>query len=169
MHRKNSTISLSRKIENLPDLLYRSRFIIVIIFSIILLLAGCSKSTGISAIQPNLYQQYFEQNILNRDYRVQLATDNGVDLTAQYSGYTFRMLETTLYNGTMTASNGPANYTGTWSCNDDYSKLVITLPVSPAVFVFLTREWRFTKKDIPIMQLAPWGTTDPKVLHMERL
>ena len=169
MQPKKNPIFISHKIEDMPNFLYRSRFIIVIVFSILLLLAGCSKNPASNPVLQNFYQQYFEQNILNRDYRVQLATDNGVDLTAQYSGYTFRMLETTLYNGTMTASNGPANYTGTWSCNDDYSKLVITLPASPPEFVFLTREWKFTKKDIPIMELAPWGTTEPKVLHMERL
>jgi hypothetical protein len=33
---------------------------------------------------------------------------------------------------------------------------------------FLNREWRFTKKSLPQMELAPWGTTEPLVLHMLR-
>ena len=48
------------------------------------------------------------------------------------------------------------------------SKLVITLPTTPSIFVFLNREWRFTKKALPEMELAPWGTTEPLVLHMLR-
>jgi len=59
-------------------------------------------------------------------------------------------------------------YTGTWSSNDDYSKLVITLPNPPSEFSFLSREWRFTSKNLPTLELAPWGSTDPIVLHMRR-
>ena len=170
MRQKNLTLSGPAKAEGLPDLLYRSRFIIVIILSILLLLSGCKKSIeNATQQQLNIYQAYFEQNILNHDYQVQLATDNGTDLTPQYNTYTFRLLETTPANGAMTATNGTSTYTGSWSCNDDYSKLVINLPSPPSAFVFLTREWRFTKKDITIMELAPWGTTEPKVLHMQRL
>ena len=169
MQQKYSILSLSQKVEELPGFLYRLRFIIVIIFSILLLLTGCNKSPGTDLLSQNLYEQFFEQNILNHDYRVRLASDNGVDLTAQYSSYTFRLLKSTAFNGPVTVSNGLTNYTGSWTCNDDYSKLVLTLPSSPAEFVFLTREWKFTKKDFAVMELAPWGTTEPKVLQMERL
>lgn len=153
----------------LPVFLFRMRFVIVVIISLILLLTGCSKSGGISAIPQTVLQQFFEQNILNRDYKVKLATDTGVDLTPRYNGYIFRLLKNTSFDGALTATKGPAIYNGTWSSNDDYSKLVITLPTLPVEFVFLNREWKFTKKDIPVMELAPWGTTDPKVLQMERL
>ena len=169
MQPNHSTLSLSRKIDSLPGLLYRLRFIIVIIFSVLLLLTGCSKSAGTDPLSQNLYEQFFEQNILNHDYRVKLATDNGIDLTAQYSSYTFRLLKSTTFNGPVTVSSGLANYTGSWSCNDDYSKLTISLPASPAEFIFMTREWKFTKKDLSVMELAPWGTTELKVLHMERM
>ena len=169
MPHKNSSIRFNHSIDDMPHLLYRMRYTIVIVFSMILLLWGCSKDGGTGPITGNLYQQYFEQNILNRDYRVKLATDNGTDLTAQYNGYTFRLLKNTLQDGPLTVSNSLLSYNGTWSCNDDYSKLVINLPSLPPEFVFLSREWRFTRKDFTIMELAPWGTTEPKVLHMERL
>lgn len=136
--------------------------------AILVVLNGCSKSAIVESIQQTALEKQFEDNILNRNFRVQLATDNGVDLTAQYNGYTFRLLKTTNYNGAMTAEKNAVTYYGAWSSNDDYSKLVISLPASPAEFIFLTREWKFTKKSLPVMELAPWGTTEPKVLHMER-
>ena len=130
-------------------------------------IGGCSKS-AVETVQTTYLQQQFEDNILNKNFRVHLATDNGVDLTAQYTGYTYALYKSTYYNGPMTALKNGITLNGTWSSNDDYSKLVITFPSAPAEFVFLNRDWKFTKKSLPIMELAPWGTLEPKVLHMER-
>jgi len=71
----------------------------------------------------------------------------------------------------MTAIKNGTTYTGTWSCNEDFSKLTISLtqPTTPAEFVFLNRAWKFTKKAVPVMELAPWGNLNPQVLNMERL
>lgn len=129
--------------------------------------ASCSKK-AVETAQTTYYQQQFEDNILNKNFRVHLATDNGADLTAQFTGYTFVLYKSTYYNGPMTAVKNGTTYNGFWSSNEDYSKLVITFPSAPPEFVFLNREWRFTKKALPIMELAPWGTLEPKVLHMER-
>ncbi|MBK7433975.1 MAG: hypothetical protein IPI66_08800 [Chitinophagaceae bacterium] len=129
---------------------------------------GCSKSAIEQAQQANA-QNYFEDNFLNRDYIVHLATDNGADLTAQYTGFVFRLVKGTSFDGPINASKNGTTYTGSWSTNADYSKLVISLPVSVPEFIFLVREWKFTRKGIPILELAPWGTTEAKVLHMERL
>ena len=129
---------------------------------------GCGKSAIVKAAQTSYLQQQFEDNILNKNFRVYLATDNGSDLTSQYTGYTFVLLKSTFNNGPMTAVKNTITYNGSWSSNEDYSKLVITFPAVPAEFVFLNREWKFTKKALPIMELAPWGTLEPKVLHMER-
>jgi hypothetical protein len=172
MQLKNIPVFTALNSKNMPDLIYKSRFIIAIAFAAILLLSGCSKSQLEALVeQPSqtLLQQYFEQNILNRDFKVELAADSTANLTAQYSNYTFRLTKNTLLTGPITATAGTSIYTGTWSCNDDYSKLVITLPNTVPEFSFLNREWRFTKKAVPIMELAPWGTIEPKVLHMERL
>ena len=142
----------------------------VIFFTALMVLfvfGGCAKK-AVEQAQASYLQQQFEDNILNKNFRVYLASDNGTDLTSQYSGYTYVLLKSTYYNGPMTAVKNGTTYNGSWSSNDDYSKLVITFPSTPAEFVFLNREWRFTKKALPIMELAPWGTTDPKVLHMER-
>jgi hypothetical protein len=71
----------------------------------------------------------------------------------------------------MTAIKNGQTYSGTWSCTEDYGKLTIniTQPSIPASFEFINRAWRFTKKDIPTMELAPWGSTAAIVLHMQRL
>jgi len=134
---------------------------------ICLCFTGCSKK-AVEQAQATYAQQQFETNILNRNFRVHFASDNGVDLTSQFTGYTFVLYKSTYFNGPMTAVKNGTTYTGSWSSNDDYSKLVIGFPSAPPEFTFLVREWRFTKKDLPVMELAPWGTLEPKILHMER-
>lgn len=150
-------------------MLFRSRLLIAMTAAILLLATACKKPAPEYVM--NVYEQYFETNILNTDFKVLLATDNGNDLTPQYEGYRFRLLKNTYYDGPMTGTRNGVTISGSWSSNDDYSKLVITLnqPSVPTEFQFLNRQWRFTRKAIPVMELAPWGTTDPKVLHMERL
>lgn len=113
-------------------------------------------------------EQYFESNVLNQNFIITLAVNNGADITTNYNGYIFKMMKTTFYQGPAQVTKGSSVYTGSWSSNNDYSKLVITLPASPADFVFLTREWRFTKKLLPQLELAPWGSAEPVVLHLLR-
>lgn len=148
----------------------RHKFILLFILPLFLF-TSCSKElqnavngTGTSS----LLEQLFETNFLNQNFTISLATNNGVDLTSNYTGYLFKMMKTDYYHGPATATKGSTVYTGTWSSNSDYSKLVITLPSSPSEFVFLNREWKFTKKAVPEMELAPWGTLEPLVLHMLR-
>ena len=147
----------------------RNYFLLLLISAFIF--TSCSKElqnavngTGTSTI----LEQYFETNVLNQNFTINLATNNGVDLTANYNGYLFKMMKTDFYHGPAQITKGTIVYTGTWSTNTDYSKLVITLPNTPSEFVFLSREWRFTKKALPQMELAPWGTTESLVLHMLR-
>jgi len=147
----------------------RNYFLLLLISAFIF--TSCSKDlqnavngTGTSTI----LEQYFETNVLNQNFTINLATNNGVDLTANYNGYLFKMMKTDFYHGPAQITRGTTVYTGTWSTNTDYSKLVITLPNTPSEFVFLNREWRFTKKALPQMELAPWGNTELLVLHMLR-
>jgi hypothetical protein len=136
--------------------------------SLMLLSIGCKK-TSVTPTE-ELYQKYFEQNVLNSDFVVSLATDNGSDSTTKYAGWVFRLLKNTYFDGPMTAVKNGVTYTGTWMCNADYGKLTINIntPSVPASFLFINREWRFTKKDLPTMELAPWASTAPVVLHMFR-
>ena len=173
MPQKNLSISFLRNFESMSTFVYKSRFIIAIGIALALLLSGCKKDTAATDTTNSALQYYFSQNILNRNFIVERAIDTANDITANYSGYTFVLSNDTSYlHGPMTGTKtGMTTISGTWSCNDDYSRLQITLnsPFVPQEFVFLNRAWKFTKKAIPIMELAPWGTTDPKVLHMQRL
>jgi hypothetical protein len=150
----------------IKSLIYKS----VIFFMaaiIMLVITSCSKAV-VQEVQQTAFEKQFEDNILNKNFRVELAMDNGADLTDQFAGYTFVLYKSTYYNGTMTAVKNSVTYNGTWSCNDDYSQLVISFPSAPSEFIFLNRSWKFTKKSLPVMELAPWGTLEPRILHMER-
>lgn len=148
-------------------MVYRIRYLLAIVTALILL-NSCKKA--VAPIQQNIAEQYFEQNILNKDFIVKLASDNGSDLTTDYNGYKFRLFKNTMLDGPMTGVRNGDTVRGTWSSNTDYGKLIInlTLPSAPAEFEFINRPWRFTRKALPVMELAPWGTTEAKILHMER-
>jgi hypothetical protein len=135
------------------------------LLSFLLLCNSCKKGIGDNN---SLLEKYFETNILNTNFVVSLAKDNGIDITANYNGYIFVLLKTDFYHGPMKVSKNGIVYDGTWSSNSDYSKLTITLPNSPSEFVFLSREWRFTSKNLPTLKFAPWGSNAPVELNMLR-
>jgi len=170
MPQKNIRIFILRKFDAMPSMIFNYRFIIALVCAALLLVSGCKKK--LEDIPDSTLQGYFETNILNKNFVVDLATDSSVDITSLYTGYSFILTKTTSYTeGPMTGTKDGVVYTGTWVSNADYSKLDINLnsPVVPTEFIFLNRSWRFTKKSLPTMELAPYGSTDPKVLHMKRL
>lgn len=159
-----------RKFEAMPTVIYNHRFIIVLICAALLLLCGCKKK--VEDISQQTLQQYFESTILNKPFVVEYAKDTANDITSNYSTDTFILKKgSTYYGGEMTGTKSGALFSGTWATNDDYSKLDINIntPAPPSEYTFLNRSWKFTKKSLPVMELAPWGTTDPKILHMRRL
>jgi hypothetical protein len=142
-------------------------------FIFLLLLPGIAcKKIKAAAGDRSAQEALFEENLLNRDFVVHLAIDEGNDITPEFAGYNFVLTKTTsFYEGQLTGSRNGVVYTGTWACNEDFSKLTINInnPSVPPFFEFLNRAWKFTKKGFPIMELAPWGSTASRVLHMERL
>ncbi|MEO8764863.1 MAG: hypothetical protein ABI416_11275 [Ginsengibacter sp.] len=142
------------------------KFFSIILFLFLLVASSCKSKSDTGANE--LLEQYFETNVLNRNFIVNLAVDKGTDLTANYSGYVFVLLKTDYYHGPMKATKDGTVFMGDWSSNADYSKLTITLPSPPSEFGFLTRNWRFTSKKFPTLELAPWGSTEELVLHMYR-
>ena len=138
---------------------------------ILLSLFSCKKLELLTGNKTAL-EQYFSDNVLNRDFIVDFASDNGTDITSQYQGYNFVLTRgDSVYGGKLTGVKNGVTYYGTWSTTDDFSKLVIELskPTVPAAFIFLNRTWKFTKKTPPVLQLAPYGTLEDKVLYMRRL
>ena len=140
-------------------------FFLITTLSIISCTKGLQDAVNGTGTSPVL-EQYFEANVLNQNFIINLATNNGTDITSSYNGYTFKLLKTDYYKGPLQATKGTTVYTGTWSSNTDYSKLVISLPNTPSEFIFLTREWKFTKKSSTQLELAPWGSSELLVLHM---
>src|SRR3982074_1984453 len=100
-----------------------------VLFLLLFMCTACKKPGSPAATA--LLEQYFETNVLNRNFTVSLAQDNGADLTANYNGYVFVLLKTDFYHGPLEATKSGTTFTGSWSSNDDYSKLVITLPNPP--------------------------------------
>lgn len=134
-------------------------------FIAVLFFISCKKSETSGG---SLLEQYFEANVINKNFIINFASDNGTNITANYTDYTFRLLKTDFYHGPLEAQKNSTIITGTWSSNEDYSKLIITLPDTPSELIFLTRQWRFTKKRPEQLELAPWGSTAPIILHMKR-
>jgi len=159
-----------RTFETMQVLVYNNRFIVALACAALLLLCSCKKT--VENISQQTAQQYFESTILNKQFVVAYATDNSTEITSNFSNDTFILKKgTTYYDGPMTGTRTGIIYTGTWTSNEDYSKLdiSITTPAPPAEYVFLNRSWKFTKKSLPVMELAPWGTAATKILHMRRL
>lgn len=140
-------------------------FTFICLLSLVLCFS-CKKT--LQNLDQSLLQKYFEKYVIGSDFVVSFAKDSTTDITSMYTGYKFVLLETDLYHGPLKATNGSKEYYGTWATNNDYSKLDISLPDSIPGFSFLSRSWRFTKKENPTLQLAPWGSTAPLELHMTR-
>lgn len=125
---------------------------------------SCKKDNNRASLQEKL----FEQNLLNQNFVVSFADDNGIVLTPNYTGYIFILEKIDYYHGPMKAIKNGITYPGTWSSNDDYGKLIITLPDTPAELKFLSREWRFKSKSFSLLKLAPWGQGDGINVHLSK-
>lgn len=146
-------------------------FVLVFFLLTVIGLWGCKKVAQNLLTVTDL-QRYFDQEVLNKNFVVDLATDGTQTKTSEYAGYQFVLYRTNSYiDGPMIGFKNNDTIRGTWTSNDDYGFLTINLvnPTPPSSFEFLNRKWRFVRKNLPLMELAPYGTTDPKVLNMRRL
>lgn len=117
----------------------------------------------------NKLEKYFSENLLNRDFVITYANDEGDLITAQYTGYTFVLKKgADNFGGPLVVTKGADQFTGTWKSNDDYGKLTIVLPPARPEFAFLTRDWRFKSKSLTVLKFAPWGSDAQIDLTMER-
>jgi hypothetical protein len=141
----------------------RLQSIQVLFIAIVLLLGSASCKKEADSVDP---VAFFNANVLNKNLTVHLATDNGVNVTSNYSAYTFKCAT----GGVFTATNNLFSINGTWAVNADYGKLTITLPTPPSEFIFLNREWIFTKYSTPIMELGYSATAggEYKILHFQK-
>lgn len=113
-------------------------------------------------------QKLFEENILNREFIISYAIDHGDIRTSVYKGFKFILFKNDYYHGPLKATKDGQVYEGTWRANEDYGKLTISLPGYPEEFKFLTRDWRFLSKKIPVLKLSPWGEDESIIIHLTR-
>ena len=168
---KNLTKSTVDKLKNRPFFTFKRSLIISLFCFTALSITNCKKLALLSG-DPTAMEQFFAENVLNKSFVVNFASDNNTDITNTFSNYLFNFSKTnSFYEGTITANKAGNTYTGTWSSNSDFSKLVIniTTPTVPSELEFLNRAWKFTQKDPQIMKLAPWDDNSAKVLHITRL
>lgn len=134
-----------------------------------LFLAASSNISCKKSIKETLAEKYFSENVLNRDFEITYAKNEGEDITSTYLGYSFLLKKgSDFYNGPLIVTKGTDIYYGTWQADEDFGKLTIVLPSLPAEFAFLTRDWRFTSKKLPVLKFAPWGSDAKIALTMER-
>lgn len=120
-------------------------------------------------LKETLAEKFFNENVLNRDFIITHANDEGNIITSQYEGYTFHLKKgADYYGGPMIVTRNGTTYTGSWKSNEDFGKLEILLPAPPTEFIFLTRHWRFTSKNLPTLKFAPWGSNAQIELTMQR-
>jgi len=172
MSQKNTNKFTISKLNKMSAIVFKRSFRVAAVCCMLLCIMGSCKKLALATASQSDIEKYFAENVLNRTFVVDFASNNGTDITSQYTGCDFVLTNTTsYYNGNMTGTKNGVTYSGTWSTNSDYSKLVINLttPAIPTEFIFLNGDWKFTKKDVPVLKLAPYASSEPKILYMRRL
>lgn len=137
---------------------------LLVLFIVAISYTGCKKPLKVT-----LFEKYFEKNVLNSNYVITQAVNLGDDITSDFEGYIFVLKKgSDYYNGPLIVTKDSQVYNGTWQSDEDYGKLIISIPAPPDVFSFLNRNWRFTSKNIPVLKFAPWGSNADIALTMER-
>jgi hypothetical protein len=152
--------------KKMKTLLYKLALIIGISFSTVLL-NSCSKDdeNNSTTVTGSANAQYFSNNVLNRDLTVQQAFSGSTDITASFSGYTFRLTKNAAYSGTITASNDLLAENGTWSIDADYSNLTFTFPTDMIPdLAFFNKQWQFSSRASAVVEL----TSGSDVLKFQR-
>jgi hypothetical protein len=130
-------------------------------------LSSCTKGDDNSATNASS-QQYFSTNVVNHDFAVLMATDNGTDITANYNGINFRFADTATLAGTATASNSLLTVHGTWTVDAAYDKITFSFPTTTLTSLsFMNKQWQFMNRNSQAIDLkAANGETDE--LHFTR-
>lgn len=136
------------------------RFFFLFYISILVLGMGCTKKKlEEKAYEPSTMNKFFEDYILNKDITVFQARFENRDTTSMYSGYVFKLLKNTYYDGPFEARINQQLYTGTWETNEDYSKLILKISGTGALD-WVNISWKFKSKTTNAMELIPWFDTD---------
>ena len=130
-----------------------------ILFSVLIFVSCSKKKLEEKAYEPSTMNKYFEDYILNKDITVTEAKFEGRDTTGMYNGYVFKLVKGTYNDGPFEARKGGDLQTGTWQCNDDYSKLTLNI-TSNDTLKWISINWKFKSKTLSSLEIIPWFTSD---------
>lgn len=137
----------------------KSRYALYLLLCILFAGACSKKKIEEKAYEPSTLNKVFEDYILNKDITVTQASLDGRDTTPMFSGYVFKLLKNTYYDGPFEARHNGQTYTGTWQSNDDYSKLILNIQGTGAL-QWVSISWKFKSKSANSLELIPWFDTD---------
>lgn len=128
---------------------FKWRFAVAIATAILILfLFSCKKI--VEDTQMDIAQQYFKNNILNSDFVIDSAYNNGIDVTTRFAGFKIKLLEgADLASGPITAKKADSTINGTWLATEQYGKLTVNFISPPTGFDFFNCSWRFLEKTCP--------------------
>ena len=131
-------------------------------FSGALLLTSCTKdNVDDNSSSSTTAHDYFVNNMLKRDLTVTSAIDNSTDITADFSGYTFYLADSTAYSGSISAANFVRTTIGTYTVDAAYTKITFSFPGTIPILNFMTKQWQFTSNSSVTIDLsAANGETD---------
>jgi hypothetical protein len=135
----------------------RLLFFFLLLFSGILLLNGCSKDENNTPAWPG------NQLLIDKNFSVPYAKDNGADVTANYNGIIFRFAgPATSLTGTATAANSLFTVTGTWTMNSSRDKISFSFPTNLLPdLAFMNKTWKITNAFVsPVVLKADNGEDD---------
>ena len=145
----------------MKKLIVRFAVLTGIIFSGTVVLSSCSKNdTNTATYSSN--KDYFTSNMLNRDLIVSFAIDDTTNITVPLSGYTFHLVDSSAFSGSITASNITRTVVGTWSIDASYNTITFSFPqVLEPYIIFISKQWQFVNRSSPtIMLKAADGESD---------
>jgi len=137
-------------------------------------LTSCNKKddnldTAIALKQAS--QNDFATNVANHDLTVAMAKDDGTDITANFAGYTFKIVDSaaTATSGVVTVANDLLSVTGTWFVDESFSKITFQFPtaVIPKL-IFFNKEWGFKGTSSATINLQPTDGEDDAVQFVRK-
>src|SRR5882757_8587218 len=141
-------------------------FIAMLLFVAIISFSNCSKDDNTTiAVSDN--KKYFEDTVLDHDLILSSVSDNGTDISSQYSKYTFRFSKTSTLSGTIMIGNTDTPLTASWTVDETYNDLTISISPSPAPFAFLNDEFVFVSRTN--FTLETLVKADTKIIKFSRL
>src|SRR5882757_2606673 len=112
----------------------------MLFFVVLFWISSCSKKDGtMPATETN-----FDAAVLNKDFYIGSANNDGTDITAQFNGYVFKYSKSNSVAGYVIANNNLLNFNGTWTTSADFSTITLAFSNAPDDFNFMNNTWKIS-------------------------